>query len=156
MSYRDQELPEIEQGLIDEVMPLLRTAVQRRMDAQVAEDALTELLRCDGQDLTVLTTTLANTVESVDVITEDHVILFIDQVNYLTSCNKDGDDEDDDDDQSVDDTCVLCGEDFSVGDDSWDDLDPECADRVSAYMDEHKVERGVAIEALKNVTVSEN
>jgi hypothetical protein len=27
---------------------------------------------------------------------------------------------------------------------------------VSAYMDEHKVERGVAIEALKNVTVSEN
>lgn len=47
------------------------------------------------------------------------------------------------------DTCTLCGEHFEPNGDSWDGLDPECADKVSEYMDKHEVNRDDAITALK-------
>lgn len=179
MSYRDQEFPQVEQELVDEVLPLLRKSVQHKLDAEKTDRQLMELLGC-YKDVTPLVEVLASSVQSVDQITEDNVAIFVDQVNYLASETEDEDeDEDDEEDEEEDevfcdacgrsqdehdegninhgctfpktDLCVLCDEKFSPDLESWDDLDPECADRVSGYMDEHKVTRETAIESLRKI-----
>lgn len=46
------------------------------------------------------------------------------------------------------DTCRLCGKYYRPDGDSWDGLDPACADKVSAYMDKHGADADVAVFAL--------
>jgi hypothetical protein len=49
------------------------------------------------------------------------------------------------------DRCGLCGKVFEPNGDSWGGLDPECADKVSAYMDKHEnADQEAAIVALKS------
>src|SRR6476660_6719759 len=60
---------------------------------------------------------------------------------YLTVSLVGSEDSDD-----VEQTCVVCKSIITVGDgDNWDDLCPTCADRVSTYMDRHRVDRDQAI-----------
>jgi hypothetical protein len=48
------------------------------------------------------------------------------------------------------DRCELCGKVFEPSGDTWGGVDPECADKISAYMDKHEnVDQEAAIEALK-------
>ncbi len=50
------------------------------------------------------------------------------------------------------DQCQLCKKYYRPGDDSWDGLDPDCADKVSEYLDKHGLDnedKDDAIEALQ-------
>lgn len=44
------------------------------------------------------------------------------------------------------DTCTLCKKRFDEGGDGWDDLCPECADKVSEYMDAVEAKTGTEID----------
>lgn len=181
MSDHDEDLPPVTQELISEVMPLLRDAVGHKLAAQQADEALQELLGCYDGDLSVLTAGLANSLKTADELNDDNVVLFIDQVSYLAQSGGEEDDEDGDDEEDEEEVlcdhcgrpqsehdegninhrcsseaipCALCGDGFFPGDDAWDDLDPECADRVSCYMDMHKIadeDRDKAVKALRTL-----
>lgn len=45
--------------------------------------------------------------------------------------------------------CELCGKTYEEGGDSWDGLDPECADAVSEFMDANDVTRDEAVKELQ-------
>lgn len=46
-------------------------------------------------------------------------------------------------------TCGFCGKKFVRNGDCWDAFDPECADRISEYMDDHDVDQDNAVAALR-------
>lgn len=146
----DQELVHTPEE-IAEILPVLRKAVDAYhqvelalADQALAEEELEEMTGC-LKDISPLLEALAGSISSSDEITSDNVAIFLDQTHALVM---DEDDEEEDESEELD-TCVLCDQDFVPDGDSWADLDPNCADRVSGYMDEQHVDRQAAIAALR-------